>query len=102
MDKNTNKINEYLTNINLPEYESDQHRDKLRNQVLTLNQRSKVMQNTSKLWKVAAVFGLIICAGAIATAVTVKIYKYSYEGRDRDGTYHFTTEHSYENEKGRT
>ena len=102
MDKNTKKINEYLTNINLPEYESDQHRDKLRNQVLTLNQRSKVMQNTSKLWKVAAVFGLIICAGAIATAVTVKIYKYSYEGRDRDGTYHFTTEHSYENENGET
>jgi len=102
MDKNINKINEYLKNIDLPEYESDQHRDKLRYKVLNGNQGSKEMPKTNKLWKAAAVIGLIICAGAIATAVTVKIYQYSYEGRDRDGAYHFTTEKTSENENGDT
>jgi len=100
--KNIDKINKYLTNINLPEYESDQHREKLRLKVLNENQGSKVMPNTNKLWKAAAVIVLIASLGAIATAVTMKIYKYSYDGRDRDGTYHFTTETTSQNENGET
>ena len=43
MDKNIEKVEKYLTNINLPEHESDQHRDTLRNQVLNVNQGSKIM-----------------------------------------------------------
>ena len=102
MDKNTEKINKYLTNLNLPEYKSNQHRDKLRNQVLNTKQGSKVMPKRNKFLKVAAIIGLIISIGAIATAVTVKIYTYRYEGQDRDGAYHFTTEKTFEDENGQT
>ena len=53
MDKNIEKINKYLTNINLPQYSSDQHRQKLRLQVINRNGMITIMKN--RMTKFAAV-----------------------------------------------
>jgi len=45
MDKNIQKIDKYLKNINLPEYESNEHRDTLRRQVINRTQRTTIMKN---------------------------------------------------------
>jgi hypothetical protein len=45
-----------------------------------------------KSWKVAAVIAVVIGAGAIATTVGLRIYRYHFQGQGRDGEYIFTTE----------
>ena len=45
-----------------------------------------------KSWKYAAVIAVVICAGAIATAVGLKVRKLYFRGREPDGTYIFSTE----------
>ena len=50
------------------------------------------MFSKNRFWKVAAVIAVLIGAGAIATAVGVRVYRYHFEGRGRDGEYHFSTE----------
>jgi len=42
--------------------------------------------------EIAALIAILTFAGAIATAVSIKIYHYSFEGQDPDGAYHFTSE----------
>lgn len=57
-----------------------------------LTKRRIIMSNRSKAWKVAAVVAVVICAGAIATTVGLKVRKYYFVGREPDGTYVFKTE----------
>jgi len=45
----------------------------------------------SRIAKVALVLGLV-AAGSIATAVGVRVYRYHFEGRGKDGAYHFSRE----------
>ncbi len=92
MNKNLKKIDKYLININLPDYESDQHRDKLRHQVIDRTERKQTMLGTNRFWKIAALITILISAGAIAATVGLRVYRYRFEGQSRDGTYHFTSE----------
>jgi len=67
------------------------------------NIRRKTMFVRKRAWKVAAVLAVVIGAGAIATAVGLKIRKYYFAGRDPDGTYNFMSElETVELEDGRT
>ena len=53
------------------------------------------MSSKSRFWKVAAVLAILIGAGAIATAVGLKVGKYYFAGRETDGpfdTYKFMSE----------
>ena len=92
MSKNINKIDKYLKGVVPPEHVSLQHRQQLRQKVLDRTERKQTMPDKSRFWKVAAVVALVICAGTIATAVGIKIYRYRFEGQDSNGAYLFSTE----------
>lgn len=92
MSKNIENIDKYLKAVELPEYESHQHRQQLRQEVLGEIERRQTMSGISRAWKVAAVLALVAVAGAIAAAVGLKVYRYHFEGRGTDGTYHFSGE----------
>lgn len=57
-----------------------------------LTKRRIIMFNRSKAWKVAALVAVVICAGALATTVGLKVRKLYFRGREPDGTYVFSTE----------
>jgi hypothetical protein len=92
MSKNIEKIDRCLEGIVLPEHVSHQHRQQLRRKVLEEIERRQTMSVIKRVWKVAAVIAIVTGVGAIATAVGVKVYRYHFEGRGRDGEYHFSTE----------
>jgi hypothetical protein len=92
MKENIENIERYLKGVALPEHESHQHRQQLRHKVLEQIERRQTMSVGKRTWKVAAVIAVVAGVGAIATAVGIKVYRYHFEGRGRDGEYHFSTE----------
>ena len=92
MSKNIGNIDEYLKGVELPEHVSYQHKQQLRREVLGRIERRQTMSVRGRSWKVAAVIAVVIGAGAIATAVGIRIYRHHFEGQGRDGEYIFTTE----------
>ena len=86
------KMDRYLRGIGVPNHTSPQHRRELRRQVLTEIERRYTMSLKDKPWKVTIAAAALICGGAIAAAVGVKVVRYHFEGRGTDGTYHFSTE----------
>jgi hypothetical protein len=92
MSKNIENIDRYLKGVVPPEYESHQHRQQLRREVLEEIERRQTMSVRIKSWKYAAVIAVAIGAGALATTVGLKIRKYYFAGRDPDGTYKFLSE----------
>lgn len=102
MNKNIEKIDRYLKGIIPPEHASDEHRQRLRRRILNRIERRQTMSVRSRAWKIAAVVALI-CTGAVAAAVVgVKVYRYHFEGKGADGTYHFSGERQtvYESPEG--
>ncbi len=92
MNENTERIDRYLRSVDLPEHESDSHRQALRRQVLSEIERKQTMSPRSRTWKVSVAIAALIGGGALAAAVGVKVYRYHFEGRGADGAYHFATE----------
>ncbi len=92
MSKNIERIDHYLKNLNLPEHDAGPHRHELRRRVLSEIERKRTMPTTSKTWKVALAVAAVVCGGAMATAVGMKLYRYHFEGQDAEGNYHFATE----------
>jgi hypothetical protein len=91
MNKNTERIDHYLRNVDLPEPASGSHRHELRRQVLNEIERRRSMSVGNKTWKVALAIAAVVGGGAMATAVSVKLYRYHFEGQDADGRYIFRT-----------
>jgi hypothetical protein len=85
MSRNIENIDRYLKGIELPEYESHQHRQQLRIEVLGKIERRQSMSVKVKNWKVAAVVALVCTGIAAAAVVGIKIYKYHYVDRDEEG-----------------
>ncbi len=92
MNKNTERIDHYLKNVDLPEPASGPHRHELRRQVLNEIERSRSMSVGNRAWKVALAVAAVVCGGAMATAVGVKLYRYHFQGQDAEGRYIFETE----------
>ncbi len=92
MSKNIENIDRYLKGIVMPEHVSHQHQQQLRREVLGKIERRQTMSVKFKSWKYAAVIAVVIGAGAIATTVGLRFYRYHFEGQGRDGEYIFTTE----------
>jgi hypothetical protein len=92
MSKNIENIDRYLKGVVPPEHESHQHQQQLRREVLDEIERRQTMSVIKRVWKVAAMIAIVTGVGAIATAVGIKVYRYHFEGRGRDGEYHFSTE----------
>jgi len=91
MNKNIEKIDGYLKGVALPEHVSEQHRRKLRRQILNKIERRQTMFVRKRAWKVAAVLAIVIGAGALATTVGLKVRKLYFVGRESDGAYRFAT-----------
>ena len=62
MNKNIENIERYLKSVVPPEYESNQHRQQLRREVLGKSERRQTMSVKGRSWKVAAVIALL-CVG---------------------------------------
>ncbi|MGO8699592.1 MAG: hypothetical protein ACLQVY_17975 [Limisphaerales bacterium] len=45
-----------------------------------------------RAWRLAALVGGLLCAGALAAEVTVQVHRYFFEGRTADGAYKFSTQ----------
>ncbi|UCD51926.1 MAG: hypothetical protein JSW27_04670 [Phycisphaerales bacterium] len=64
------------------------------------------MSERRRIRRAALLVAAVVCGGAMATAVGVRIHRYYFEGRDADGVYHFGTEpetiyeKTYENADG--
>ncbi len=91
MSDNIEKTERYLKGVVLPEHTSHQHRQQLRRGVLARIERRQTMSVRVKSWKYAAVIAVVICSGAIATAVGLKVRKLYFVEREPDGTYIFQT-----------
>jgi len=92
MSKNTKRIEQYLKHLRPTEPEAGPHRTELRRQVLGEIEGRQTMSSGNRIWKVALAIVAVVGGGAIATAVGVKLYRFHFEGRDAEGTYHFATE----------
>ena len=92
MNRNVERIERYLKSIDVPEHRSEVHRQQLRRQILTELERRHIMSLTGRPWKATLAVAALIGGGALAAAVGVKVYRYHFEGRGADGTYHFSGE----------
>ncbi len=61
-------------------------------EVLGEIERRQTMSSRRRFWKIAALVTVVICAGALATTVGLKVRKLYFRGREPDGTYVFSTE----------
>ncbi|MHC4728671.1 MAG: hypothetical protein ACYS17_15740, partial [Planctomycetota bacterium] len=92
MNKNIEKIDEYLKGVALPEHISEHHRRKLRWQILNIIERRQTMFVRKRAWKAAAVLAIVIGVGAISV-VGVNIRRYFfYKGKTDDGAHIFHSE----------
>ena len=92
MSKNIENIDRYLKGVQLPEYESNQHRQRLRREVLGKIERRQIMFVRKRTWKVAMVLAILIGVGAVSVvAVSVGRYYY-YIGRNDEGAPIFRSE----------
>ena len=92
MSKNIENIDRYLKGVQLPEYESNQHWQRLRREVLEKIERRQIMFVRKRTWKVAMVLAILIGVGAVSVvAVSVGRYYY-YIGRNDDGAPIFRSE----------
>ncbi len=91
MSKNTERIEQYLKHIRPTEPEAGPHRTELRRQVLGEIERRQTMSARNRAWRVGLAIAAVVCGGAIATAVGVKIYRYQFQGQDDKGHYVFET-----------
>ncbi len=91
MSKNTKRIEQYLEHARLTQPENGPHRAELRREVLREIERNQTMSARNRAWRVGLAIAAVVCGGAIATAVGVRIYRYQFQGQDDEGRYVFET-----------
>jgi hypothetical protein len=74
-----------------PEYQSDEHRQQLRNQILSQIESGRAGARLRAWWKTAALLLGLLCVAGAATELGLQVHRYYFEGRARDGAYIFTT-----------
>ncbi len=74
-----------------PEYQPDEHRQQLRNQILSRIETGRAGARIRARWKTAALLLGLLCVAAAATELGLQVHRYFFEGRASDGAYIFTT-----------
>ena len=74
-----------------PEYQSDEHRQQLRAQLLSRLEPGRAGNRTGTRWKRAALLLGLLCVAAAATELGLQVHRYYFQGKARDGAYIFTT-----------
>jgi hypothetical protein len=91
MSENHERIEALLKGAVPPEYQSDEHRQQLRNQILSRIESGRAGAHLRARWKTAALLLGLLCVAAVATEVGLQVHRYYFEGKARDGGYIFTT-----------
>lgn len=86
------RIESFLKGIVPPDYRSDEHRRRLLSQVLARLQTRNASRGIHAWRKPIALLLGLLCAGAAATELVLRVRHYYFEGRSSDGSYHFATE----------
>lgn len=86
------KMEKYLEGIALPEYESDEHRRRLRSQVVGQLSTRHSGRPPKRIWRFAALVAGLLCAGALVAQVAVQVHRYFFAGRTAGGSYKFSTQ----------
>ena len=86
------KMEKFLRGMALPAYESEEHRRRLRSQILSQLAASRSSRPLKRAWRLAALGGGLLGAGVLAAAVTVQVHRYFFEGRTADGSYTFSSQ----------
>src|ERR1035438_7640681 len=84
-------IEELLKGAVPPEYQSDEHRQQLRNQILSRIESGRAGAHLRARCKTAALLLGLLCVAALATELGLQVHRYRSEGKARDGAYIFTT-----------
>jgi hypothetical protein len=87
----TDKLEKYLKGITPPAYESAEHRQRLRGQVLDQLAANRFSNVAKRSWKVATLISGLLCTGVLLAQVAVQVQRYFFQGRTRDGAYQFST-----------
>lgn len=74
-----------------PEYQSAEHRQQLRAQLLSRIETGRAGNRTGTQWKRVALLLGLLCVAAAATELGLQVHRYYFQGRARDGAYIFTT-----------
>ena len=85
------QIEKLLRDATPPGYESEAHRRQLRAQLLARLESERAGPRIGARWKTAALLLGLLCVAAAATELGLRVHRYHFEGRARDGAYIFTT-----------
>jgi hypothetical protein len=94
MNMDNEPVEKFLKSLSLPEYESQEHRRRLRGRVLARLEADRSAR-FGRGWKTAALLLGLLCAAGAATEVAkfaIEANRIRFEGRGDDGSYHFKTE----------
>jgi hypothetical protein len=87
MKSDSERIEEFLKGIVLPEYKSDGHARQLRAQILSGLQARRAGRGTSSWWKTAALLLGLLGAAALATETIIQVRHYYFVDKAKDGSY---------------
>ena len=93
MNRDNKPVEKFLKGLSLPEYESEEHRRRLRGRVLARLEADRSAR-FGRGWKTAALLLGLLCAAGAATEVAkvaIEANRIRLEGRGRDGSDHFKT-----------
>ena len=88
---NTERLEKYLEGITPPAYRSEEHYTRLRGRVLNQLASKDSGLLGKRGWRVVALVGGLLCAGALVAQVSVQVQRYLFQGRTRDGSYQFSS-----------
>ena len=91
MKRSLDKIDRYLRDLDLPQADSEQHRQIIRTRVWAAMERKQSMSVQNRIRKMVLIILAVVTGTTVATAVGVKVYRLHFEGRDAEGTYYFST-----------
>ena len=74
-----------------PEYQSEEHRQLLRAQILSRIETGRADQRIGARWKTAALLLGLLGAAALATEAIIQVRHFYFYGKAKDSFYYFTT-----------
>ncbi len=83
----TESVEQYLRALRRPEHESAVHRAELRRRAIEALESTNARQPLGISRTFALAVGLVLCGGAMAAVIGVKVFRFYFAGQEADGTY---------------
>jgi hypothetical protein len=91
MKSDDERLEKFLTGLELPEYKSAEHARQLRAQIMSRLQAGRAGSGAGRRWKTAALLLGLVGAAALATATVIQVRHYYFHGTAKDPFYYFST-----------